>query len=276
MMKACFIMWPDTMKESTFPQCLIHDRFLHRLMPDAPKEILLVTPVWKDSARLAVFGKDLADALAASPLPVRWLIADDGSGDEEHARLEELCKGFAAVFPGVEPHFATRHAGKGAVVREAWTLAPEADWLAFVDADGSVSAEDMLGLIGRAMSSGVSVLAIRKRTATTHIEESFVRGLAHRGFLLAARLILGLRYEDPQCGAKVIKGTDYRAIAGKLIEEGFAFDSELLAALNHHGAVWAEVPVTWIQKKGEKVSLWRDAWRMFAALLRIRSMKKTW
>ena len=36
-----------------------------------------------------------------------------------------------------ELHFATRHAGKGAVVREAWALAPEADWLAFVDADGS-------------------------------------------------------------------------------------------------------------------------------------------
>lgn len=245
-------------------------------MPGALKQILLVTPVWKDSARLAVFGKDLADALAATHLPIRWMIADDGSGEDEHARLRELRDGFATVFPGVELHFAARHAGKGSVVREAWALAPEADWLAFVDADGSVSAEDMLGLIGRAVTSGVSVLAIRKRTATTHIEESFVRGLAHRGFLLAARMILGLRCEDPQCGAKVIKGDDYRAIAGNLIEEGFAFDSELLAALNHHGAVWAEVPVTWIQKKGAKVKLWRDAWRMFAALLRIRNMRAMW
>lgn len=246
------------------------------MMPGGPKQILLVTPVWKDSARLAVFGKDLADALAATPLPIRWMIADDGSGEEEHERLQELCKGFAADFPAVKLHFAERHAGKGGVVREAWSLAPEADWLAFVDADGSVSAEDMLDLIGRAVTSGISVLAIRKRTATTHIEESFLRGLAHRGFLLAAHVILGLRCEDPQCGAKVIKGTDYRAIAGKLIEEGFAFDSELLAALNHHGAVWAEVPVTWIQKKGAKVRLFRDAWKMFAALLRIRARRSGW
>ena len=245
-------------------------------MPGAPKQILLVTPVWNDSTRLAVFGKDLADALATTSLPIRWMIADDGSGAEEHARLHDLRKEFAEVFPGVELHFAARHLGKGAIVREAWSLVPEADWLAFVDADGSVSAEDFLSLIGRAVTSGVSVLAIRKRTATTHVEESFIRGLAHRGFLLAARLILGLRCEDPQCGAKVIKGTDYRAIAGKLIEEGFAFDSELLAALSHGGAVWAEVPVTWIQKKGAKVRLFRDAWRMFAALLRIRSMRALW
>jgi glycosyltransferase involved in cell wall biosynthesis len=242
-------------------------------MPATPQQILLITPVWNDSARLAVFGKDLAEALATTQLPIRWVIADDGSGVEEHARLQDLRKDFASVFPGVELHFADRHRGKGAVVREAWALAPEAEWLAFVDADGSVSAEDMLNLIGRAVTSGVSVLAIRKRTATTHIEESFIRGLAHRGFLLAARLILGLRCEDPQCGAKVIKGSDYRAIAGQLIEEGFAFDSELLAALNHSGAVWAEVPVTWIQKKGAKVRLFRDAWRMFASLLRIRGMR---
>ena len=245
-------------------------------MPGDPKQILLVTPVWNDSARLAVFGKDLADALASTRLPIRWMIADDGSGEAEHARLHELRKEFSAVFLCVELHLAERHAGKGGVVREAWSLAPEAEWLAFVDADGSVSAEDFLNLIGRAVTSGSSVLAIRKRTATTHVEESFLRGLAHRGFLLAARLILGLRCEDPQCGAKVIKGEDYRSISGRLIEEGFAFDSELLAALNHHGAVWTEVPVTWIQKKGAKVRLFRDAWRMFGALLRIRAMRAGW
>lgn len=245
-------------------------------MPGAPKQILLVTPVWNDSARLAVFGKELAHVLASTQLPIRWMIADDGSGAEEHARLQELCNEFAEVFPGVELHFADRHKGKGGVVREAWSLAPEADWLAFVDADGSVSAGDFLSLIDRSVTSGVSVLAIRKRTETTRVEESFTRGLAHRGFLLAAQLILGLHSEDPQCGAKVIKGADYRAVAGQLSEDGFAFDSELLAALNHSGAVWAEVPVTWIQKKGAKVRLCRDAWRMFAALLRIRSMRAMW
>jgi len=240
-------------------------------MSGDPKQILLVTPVWKDSARLACFGKDLAAVLATTHLPIRWMIADDGSGDEERGRLQDLAKKFGAVFSGVELHFANAHRGKGSIIREAWALAAEAEWLTFVDADGSVSAEDFLTLIEHAVTSGTSVLAIRKRTATTHIEESFIRGLAHRGFLTAARVILGLRCEDPQCGAKVIKAADYRAVEANLLEEGFAFDCELLAALSHNGAVWTEVPVTWIQKKGAKVRLFRDAWRMFAALLRIRN-----
>ncbi|MCX6866737.1 MAG: glycosyltransferase [Verrucomicrobia bacterium] len=243
-------------------------------MPAPPHPILLVTPVWNDSARLAGFGETLAKALAASPLPIRWMIADDGSKAGEHARLTELTSTFARVFPHVQLHFAAAHHGKGAVVREAWALAPDADWLAFVDADGSVTAAGMLELIASALAADTSVLGIRKRTATTQVVESIWRGLAHRGFLLAAHLLLDLQCEDPQCGAKILKGADYRRIAHRLTENGLAFDSELLTTLKRDGATWAEIPVNWIQKKGGKVHPLRDGWGMFAALLRIRQRSR--
>lgn len=245
-------------------------------MPESRPQIILVTPVWNDSARLAVYGPSLARALADSPLDLRWIIADDGSELHEHELLNQLRDNLAEVFPHVETHFAALHHGKGSVVREAWALAPDADWLAFVDADGSVSGEDMLGLIDRAVTSGVSVLGIRKRTATTRVVESIHRALVHRGFLLTARLLLGLRCEDPQCGAKVIKGGDYRRIARRLVENGLAFDSELLAALSHSGAEWIEIPVNWVEKKGGKIKVLRDAWRMLTALLNIRSARDSW
>jgi hypothetical protein len=243
-------------------------------MSVTPHPILLVTPVWNDSARLKAFGESLAVALAASPLPVRWIIADDGSNPAEHPRLIQLQNAFAQVFPAVQVHFAAAHHGKGAVIREAWALAPDADWLAFVDADGSVTAEGMLELVGRALADGSSVLGIRKRTATTRVVESPWRGLAHRGFLLAARLLLGLQCADPQCGAKILKASDYRRIANRLSENGLAFDSELLTALRRDGARWSEIPVNWIQKKGGKVHPLRDAWGMLAALLRIRKQPR--
>lgn len=239
-------------------------------MPGLPLSILLVTPVWNDSARLTRFGATLATALAASPLPIRWVIADDGSHADEHARLTALQISLARVFPAVELHFATRHHGKGAVIREAWALAPDAAWYAFVDADGSVTADTMLELLAIAWNSGTSVLGIRQRSATTEVVVSFWRGLAHRGFLLAARLLLDLRCQDPQCGAKILLGADYRQAARQLAEPGLAFDAELLATLTRHGAHWQQIPVNWTQKPGGKVHPLRDAWRMLAALLRIR------
>jgi dolichyl-phosphate beta-glucosyltransferase len=255
------------MKEPPASQCL------SRRVPaaDPAPHIVLVTPVWNDSARLAIYGESLADALAAFPMPVRWIIADDGSDTGEHAALSALREWFSTVHPQVETHFAAAHYGKGSVVREAWALAPDADWLAFVDADGSVSADDMLGLIRHAIRADQSVLGIRKRTDTTTIVESPWRGIAHRGFLLAARLLLDLRCEDPQCGAKVIRGSDYRRIARRLVENGLAFDSELLATLARDGSLWREVPVTWIEKKGGKVKPLRDAWGMLGALMSVRS-----
>lgn len=238
-----------------------------------PEEILLVTPVWNDSVRLAGFGAALAMALAESPLPIRWVIADDGSDAGEHQPLQALTADFTKIFPQVSLHLAARHEGKGAIVREAWALSPDAAWLAFVDADGSVSPEEMLRLVATAANSGSSVLGIRKRTATTQLVESSWRGLFHRGFLIVVRVVLGLSCEDPQCGAKVLQGASYRRIAGELCENGLAFDSELLFSLKRDGTTWREVPVNWIEKAGGKVKPLRDAWGMLAALWRIRSRK---
>lgn len=245
-------------------------------MTDETEEILLVVPVWKDSARLSDFGFSLAQQLAECQLPIRWIIADDGSGPQERERLEDLRERFSAIFPKVEVYFAASHFGKGSIVREAWAQAPDAAWLAFMDADGSVNAPEMLSLIEHAVRADSSAIGIRKRTENTQVTESLTRGLAHRGFLLATHLILGLRSEDPQCGAKVLKGKDYRKIAGLLVEKGFAFDSELLAALKHRSLKWLEVPVNWAEKPGGKVKLGRDACRMLLALLRIRAARRQW
>ena len=239
-------------------------------MPEQTTRILLVTPVWNDSTRLARFGPKLADVLADCPLAIRWVIADDGSSEEDRTRLKELQKSLAKVFPAVELFFSEEHRGKGSVVREAWSLAPEAAWLVFVDADGSLAPTNLVTLITGAIDADCTVLAIRKRTATTTVVESLWRGLAHRGFLVAAHLLLGLRCEDPQCGAKVLRAEDYRRIAPLLHEDGLAFDSELLTAMMQSGAAWQEVPVTWLEKKGGRVRPLRDAWGMLAALWRVR------
>lgn len=238
--------------------------------PGDSSRIVLVTPVWKDSSRLAIFGGSLAQALAEQPVPVRWIIADDGSGPEEVLRLEALRDRFAAVYPRVEVHTASAHYGKGSVVREAWSLDPEADWLAFVDADGSASASDLLHLIATAVAGDCSVIGVRKRTSATRVVETPWRGLAHRGFQLAVKLLLGLRCEDPQCGAKVLRGADYRRIAPRLVEAGLAFDSELLANLHHAGCRWMEVPINWVEKGGGRVRPLVHAWGMLAALWRVR------
>jgi len=236
-------------------------------------KILLVTPVWRDSERLDAFGTELACILAGVGRGVdsiHWIIADDGSEVEEQKKLRLLHSRLVQIFPNITIHFADAHRGKGAVVREAWAQASGAQWLAFVDADGSLSPSELMRLLGVALDTGQSVLAIRKKTGTTRVVESFPRAMAHRLFILAVKLLVGVHCEDPQCGAKVLLAEDYAKVAPSLKENGLAFDSEMLAALAGAGCTWKELPVTWIEKDGGKVRLIRDAWGMLAALWKIR------
>ena len=235
---------------------------------------VLVTPVWNDSRRLASYGNELAQTLADAGSSIRWLVADDGSSDAEIAALETLVARFAETYPHVKLYKAAEHHGKGSVIREAWASEPDADWLAFVDADGSLPPTNTLQLIHEAWKGDNSLLGIRKRTEETTIVESFGRSIAHHLFIFATRLLVGLRCSDPQCGAKVLRGSHYREIAGRLVEPGLAFDSELLATMANEGVTWREQPVTWLEKPGGLVRPTRDAWPMLAALIRIRARLK--
>ena len=238
--------------------------------PHSTDLTVLVTPVWNDSARLAEFGGELATALADANSEIRWIIADDGSSADDIERLIQLVDKFSKVYPHVRLHKATAHRGKGSVVREAWATEPTAAWLAFVDADGSLPATNSVRFIDVAKSGDNSLLGIRKRTEETTIVETFGRSVAHHLYIFATRVLVGLRCSDPQCGAKVLHGDDYRQIASQLIEPGLAFDSELLSTMAHAGLTWREQPVTWHEKPGGLVRPSRDAWPMLAALWRIR------
>jgi len=232
--------------------------------------IILVTPVWNDSQRLASYGIDLARELAKRQSNIHWMIADDGSKPEEPPRLQKQLEEYRIIYPHVSLHLATHHNGKGSVIREAWALSPGVDWLAFVDADGSVNAPDMLDLINEAVRSGSSTIGVRKTTETTRVQEGFLRGIRHRGFLLAVRILLGFRTEDTQCGAKVIRGEDYRAISSRLVELGWAFDAEMLAELHAAGRTWRELPVNWVEKGASRIRPWMDSITMLLSLIRIR------
>jgi hypothetical protein len=238
---------------------------------DSPT-ILLVTPVWNDSARLAGFGPALAKALAASGLKVSWVIADDGSSAGEQAALNALAGTLSAGFPAVRLMRLDQRSRKGGAVRMAWDAGPAEGLLAFVDADGAVSADVMLNLLSEAVSKSgqAAVVGVRRDSPTTPVRRPVFRRLAFSLFTALTRKMLGVDFADTQCGAKVVPAAVYRSIRPRLKETGFAFDAELLLALREQGCPVIEVPVPWSEQADGKVRPARDAWGMLAALRRIR------
>ena len=235
--------------------------------------IVLVTPVWNDSRRFGRYGPGLARALAASGLRVRWIIADDGSSVDEQAELKVLVEALRGSYPTIDLDLCGQRTRKGGAIFRTWDQCREADWLAFVDCDGAIDAESMVGLMRLAMggASNVCAVAIRKNTQETPVCRSMMRLIAMRIFSFFVRRIVGLKCPDTQCGAKVVPGAGYRAVREKLKERGYVFDVELLLVLERAGCRIEVQPVRWKEVAGGKVSILTDGWRMIAGLLRIRA-----
>lgn len=229
-------------------------------------------PVWNDSARLAKFGPKLAAALKESGLPVRWIVADDGSSPEEKVRVQELVQSYSEIYPRVEAMLFEERSCKGGAIYAAWDACEPATWLGFVDCDGAVSAESTVQLLREAMASGPrsGCIGVRHDSEQTPLQRPLGRLLSFYLFSTFVRILIGIRIEDTQCGAKVISGEGYRAIARNLRERGFIFDVELLLALDLAGYPAREKRIPWREIPGGKVHPLRDAWAMLGGLWRIR------
>ncbi|MEO0510444.1 MAG: glycosyltransferase [Verrucomicrobiota bacterium] len=241
------------------------------MLPNDTREIILVSPVWNDSNRLSIFGPQLAAKLKESELPIRWVVADDGSSPDEAEKISDLVNSFGTLYSNVDLVRLESRSRKGGAIYSAWDLFPDAKWLSFVDADGAISADSMIRLIQTALSEDCSgYVGIRKNSEEAPLKRDLGRSLSFRLFRLLVRLLTGLNYQDTQCGAKIILGRAYRSVASKLKERNYVFDVELLLALRCLDISCAEKAVPWKEIEGGKVRPMHDAWPMIAALWRIR------
>lgn len=241
-------------------------------MPDSEQTIVLVVPVWNDSARLAEFGPKLAQTLSESGMPVRWIVADDGSSREEKQEVEKLVKSFRETYPRVEAMLFDERSHKGGAIYSAWDACREATWLGFVDCDGAVDAPSTVHLMQEAVSSGPEsgCIGVRHNSEQTPLQRPLGRLISFYLFSFLVHALIGIRFEDTQCGAKFIPAAGYRKVSANLRERGFIFDVELLLALDQAGYTVEERRIPWREIPGGKVHPLRDAWSMIAGLLRIR------
>lgn len=249
-------------------------------MEPLPKRaVWLVIPSYNDSERLARYLPGLCSELQAADATPRVQVVDDGSSEEEKRRLGDLICDVEARYAFVEPAiFQETNQGKGAAILRGWAAAPrDASWLGFLDADGAIPAYEVRRLLGLLGQRGeVSFFASRVQMRGRDVRRSLKRHLTGRVFASLVGTWIDPHVYDSQCGFKLIPAGAYAKVKPLLREKRFAFDVELLAALNHRACPVEEVPVDWTDIPGSKVSLVRDALRMFLSVRQIRSRAGTW
>ncbi len=162
--------------------------------------------------------------------------------------------------------------GKGGALIEGLKLAPLADVIGYVDADGASSAQSAHDLVKRIGEADCVIGSRWLPGAVLHQAQPWLRRFTSRCFHLVVESFFWMHIKDTQCPCKVAKRAAIEKIHASLCIADLAFDVNLLVSLKRAGFKVLEVPTEWTDKVGSKVSstLFRSSLVMFCSVFRLR------
>lgn len=163
--------------------------------------------------------------------------------------------------------------GKGGALIEGLRLAPRADFIGYVDADGATPPDAFLDLVHHSLRTGADCVVGSRwlpDSRITHLQPG-KRRFASRLFHLFVEAFFQMGIADTQCGAKVVRRLAAESIHHKLELADLAFDVNLLYSLTRGGFTVREVPTVWEDKVGSHVVFdFRTSLNMLLSLVRLR------
>ncbi len=163
--------------------------------------------------------------------------------------------------------------GKGGALIEGLKLAPSADLVGYVDADGATPPSAFFDLCRRA-AAGEADCVIASRWlpgARVNVAQTTDRRRASRLFHYAVEALFWMGIKDTQCGAKVLRREAVERVQPFLRLADLAFDVNLLYSIRRAGFTITEVPTVWTDQSGSKVAFnFRTSLNMLLSLFRLR------
>ena len=179
-------------------------------------------------------------------------------------------------FPAISALEFPEAIGKGGALIEGLKLAPLADLIGYVDADGATPPRAFHDLVKHIGGVDCVIGSRWLPGAVLHVEQSGRRQFMSRGFHLIVQGLFRMNLHDTQCGAKVMRREAVEKIHSSLRIADMAFDINLLYALKRAGYHTREVPTEWTDKIGSKVTVVGTSLVMFLSVVRIRLIYMPW
>jgi glycosyltransferase involved in cell wall biosynthesis len=226
----------------------------------------IVIPAYNESQRIGATLEKVLAHIAERQWTAEVIVVNDGSRDD----TAEVVRRFVRQNPVVRLVENPGNRGKGYSVRHGMMEA-RGDVQMFSDADLSSPIYEADKLFA-AIAAGADV-AIGSRWVDAALQvrrQPAMRQIMGRIFNLLLRLILGLKFEDTQCGFKAFTRRAAQAIFPRQRVERWGFDPELLFLASKAGLAIREVPVDWAHDDRSKINPVKDGIRMFFEIVSVR------
>ena len=257
--------WPLT-SQPTRNRVAFH-RFSANSLRVTEPSLLLLIPAYNEEHRiepvLRDFGRYFQEHYRGK---FQLVVVLNGCTDNTLGVVERV----AAEYPPVRALEFREPIGKGGARIEGLKLAPLADVIGYVDADGATPPHAFHDLVKRIGEADCVIGSRWLPGAVLHVEQTSRRQFASRVFHRIIQYLFWMNIRDTQCGAKVMRREAVEKVHSFLRIADMAFDINLLFSLKRAGFRILEVPTEWTDKIGSKVVLGRTSLTMFLSALRFR------
>ena len=142
-----------------------------------------------------------------------------------------------------------KNGGKGKAIRKGIDAA-NGRYIALLDSDLDLPPEQLSDYLQPLINNETDVVIGSKMHKDSHIDYPFVRKVMSVGYYCLLRLLFHLKIKDTQTGIKVFKAEVIKPIIHLIKTKGFAYDIEILVAVNCRGYRIKEMPVQLVFTRG--------------------------
>ena len=187
--------------------------------------------------------------------PYDWgiTVADNGSTDQTY----ELASSFAACNPRTTV-LRLEERGRGRALKKAWSNST-ADVVAYMDVDLSTGLDSLRPLVDPILEGRFEVSIGSRLAPGAETSRSVKREVISRSYNMIARSFLRYGVVDAQCGFKAIRTSLARDLIPRIEDNGWFFDTELLALAHRSGMRINQVPVRWVEDSDSRVKIVKTA-----------------
>lgn len=185
---------------------------------------------------------------------------NDGSSDDTKNEIIRATKADGRV----RLVSSDKNHGKGAAIISGVAMA-EGDYIAFLDADLELPPGQLKDYLKCMDERGADVVIGCKLHKDSNIDYPLKRRIMSMGYYIMLRCLFRLNVQDTQTGIKLFKREAIKSVAHLVRTSGFAYDIELLAALNRRGYRIEEMPVQlqFVREKNSKRIGIKDVLKVF-------------
>ncbi len=231
----------------------------------AEEGISLVVPAWNEEDRIGATLERYLGALNRAATPNEVIVVLDGVADG----TERVVDRFADR--GVRKLLFPRKLGKGGAVLAGMRAARYA-CVGYVDADGAISPQELVRLVGFLDLYDCVVASRWLKESRILRPEPLFNVVAGRAYNFLVRSVLFLRVRDTQCGAKFLRREALDRILAAVTVTNRAFEISLLYHVRKSGGTIGEIPIEWSHDERSRMPVGKAIPIMFLSLVGLRVM----